>query len=272
MSRSEHIRCRDCRALNDPGSVFCARCGSSLRGQGQRGVAYRPRRRGPGRIFLRFALALVLIGVVLGLAYIVLRSTSTGQGVASNSSVAGTLASTSTTLASAGSADSSPDISVPASGDTTPTSAPLSPIRPQRESASSSLSPTGTNNFRAQNLSDDDLTTVWSEGASGPGLGEWVRFDFARSVQLVRLEIANGDQKSKTLFTADPRVHSLRIEYSNGSVQIVDLRDIEDFQFVNTLQKSTDWIRLTILSVYSSYTTPNTSLSEVRFYELPAQL
>ncbi len=272
MNRSEHIRCRDCQTLNDPGSVFCARCGSSLRGQGQRGVTYRPRRRGPGRIFLRFFLTLVLIGVVLGLAYVVLRGTSTGQSVASNSSVAGTLASTSTTFASGGSAGGSPDTGVPASGDTTLITAPLSQIRPQSESASSSLPATSTNNFRAQNLSDDDLMTVWSEGASGAGLGEWVRFDFARSVQLARLEIANGNQKSKTLFTADPRVRTLRIEYSNGAVQIVELRDTDEFQYVNTLQKSTDWIRLTVVSVYSSYTTPDTSLSEVRFYELPAQL
>ncbi len=151
------------------------------------------------------------------------------------------------------------------------TTTPLSPITPESESASSSLQTATAYNFGPQNLSDDDLTSVWSEGVAGTGIGEWVRFDFSLSVQLARMEIFNGNQKSKTMFTADPRVRSLRIEYSNGAVQIVELRDTEDVQYVNTLQRSTDWIRLTILSVYPNYTTPDTSLSEVRFYALPAQ-
>ena len=268
MTRPEHIRCRECQTLNDPGSIFCARCGSTLRRQGQAAGPYVPRQSGPGRIFLRFILALVLLAVVVGIALVVLHSTKSGQGLAADSSPVGTMASTSTTLGSG----SSPETNAAAPGDATLTAAQLSPIRPKSADASSSLTPTNTNNFTPQNLSDDDLQTVWSEGVDGAGLGEWVRFDFGRPVQLARIEIANGNQKSKTVFATDPRVRSLRIEYSNGSVQIVDLRDIEDFQFVNTLQKSTDWIRLTILSVYSSYTTPNTSLSEVRFYELPAQL
>lgn len=217
---------------------------------------------------MRFFLALVLIGTVLGLAFVVVRNTGNGQSTPTDSGVAGTLASTSTTLASG----SSSSTTAPGSGDTTLTTAPLSVIRPLSASASSSLSPTNTNNFRPQNLLDDDLHTVWSEGAKGPGLGESVRFDFAQPTRLARIEIANGNQKTKVTFTADPRVRTIKLEYSSGATQFVELRDTEDLQYLNTLQTSTEWIRLTIVSVYPNYTTPDTSLSEVRFYELPAQL
>ena len=268
MTRPEHIRCRECQTLNDPGSIFCARCGSTLRRQGQAASPYIPRQSGPGRIFLRFILALVLLAVVVGIALVVLHSTKSGQGLAADSSPVGTMASTSTTLGSG----SSPETNAAAPGDATLATASLSQIRPESADASSSLTPTNTNNFTPQNLSDDNLQTVWSEGVDGTGLGEWVRFDFGRPVQLARIEIANGNQKSKTMFATDPRVRSLRIEYSNGATQVVELLDTQDLQYVNPLQVSTDWIRLTIVSVYSDYTTADTSLSEVRFYELPAQL
>ena len=44
-------------------------------------------------------------------------------------------------------------------------------IRPTAASASSVLKATSTNNYRATNLLDGDLTTAWNEGAEGPGTG-----------------------------------------------------------------------------------------------------
>jgi hypothetical protein len=267
MTKADYMRCLECQALNDPGSVFCARCGSSLRWQGQNRAAYNRRRRGPGRILLRFILALALIGAVLGLALVVLHATGNGQSALGNSSTRGTLASTSTTLVSGNTRDTTSSTS----GETASATSSLSVIRPESSSASSSLTPTNANNFRPQNLSDDSLLSVWSEGAEGVGLGEWVRFEFGQPFRIGRIEIANGNQKSKTLFAANPRVRSLRIEYANGATQLVELRDTENVQYVNTFRNSTEWIRLTIVSVYSSYTSPDTSLSEVRFYAVVAQ-
>ena len=43
-------------------------------------------------------------------------------------------------------------------------------------------------------------TTAWNEGVEGPGVGEWVRFDFGEPVVLTRIEIANGYQKDEERF------------------------------------------------------------------------
>ncbi len=101
-------------------------------------------------------------------------------------------------------------------------------VRPTSVTSSSALKATSTDNYRATNLVDGDLTTAWNEGAEGPGLGEWVKFEFSQQLVLARIEIANGYQKDEERFLGNPRVKSLKVEYSNGTTQLVDLLDTEE--------------------------------------------
>ena len=107
-----------------------------------------------------------------------------------------------------------------------PPLSPPSPIRPTSALASSTAEATSTNSYRVTNLLDGDLATAWNEGAEGPGLGEWIQFEFSQSTRLARIEIANGYQKDAERFEGNPRVQSLKVEYSNGTTQLVDLLDV----------------------------------------------
>jgi len=133
------------------------------------------------------------------------------------------------------------------------------------------LKATSTINYGAANLLDGDLATAWNEGAEGPGVGQWVRFAFSNPIVPARIEIANGYQKDAERFHGNVRVKSLKLEYSNGATQVVELLDTEDFQSVTTVQASTEWIKLTIQSVYPDYVWADAALSEVRIFALAGQ-
>lgn len=148
---------------------------------------------------------------------------------------------------------------------TTSTLAPTL-IRPTSTLASSTLEATSTNSYRVTNLLDDDPASAWSEGAEGVGLGEWVQFEFSDAIALARIEIANGYQKDNDRFEGNPRVKSLKIEYSNGTTQLVDLLDTMEYQAITPTIQPVEWVKLTIVSVYAGDEWEDAALSEVRLY------
>lgn len=145
-------------------------------------------------------------------------------------------------------------------------------VRPRAASASSILQASNTRDYRPTNLLDGDLATAWNEGAPGPGVGEWVRLEFARPLVLDRLEIANGYQQDRDRFYANGRVKSIELEYSNGATQLVDLLDSMGYQKIEPVVGETEWIKFTIVSVYPARAWDETALSEVRVYEAVDQL
>jgi hypothetical protein len=159
-----------------------------------------------------------------------------------------------------------------ASGVDSTTSSTLAPVqvRPTAVVASSILKATTSKSYRATNLLDGDLTTAWEEGAKGPGLGEWVRFEFSKPVVIARIEIANGYQKDDERFAGNPRVKSLKVEYSNGVTQLIDLADSKDYQSIIATSEAVDWFKLIIVSVYPGGRWEDTALSEVRIFQKAA--
>jgi hypothetical protein len=213
-------------------------------------------------VAMGFALFLILVGTVFILGFIVYRALALGETVDPYAGRSGTTASIV--------ADSSDNPGGSGAGTGGSSSAPTATaIRAPAVSASSVLKATTTSNFRPPNLLDGDLTTAWIEGDKGPGAGEWARFDFFQPVVLDHLEIANGYQKDDDRFFSHARVKSLKVEYSNGATQLVELLDTKDLQSVTTARRATEWIKLTIVSVYPDYEWEDAALSEVRVYALP---
>jgi hypothetical protein len=207
-------------------------------------------------VAMGFALFLILLVATFTLGFLVYRALGYGETVDPYLGRSGTTATVIT-----GSSDNAGG-----GGGGSTSSEPVMAIRPWASSASSILEPTITSNFRPPNLVDDDLTTAWSEGKDGPGTGEWVRFEFLEPIVVDHLEIANGYQKDDERFFATARVEALKLEFSNGATQLVELLDTKDLQSITTPHRATDWIKLTIVSVFPDYEWDNASLSEIRIY------
>ncbi|MHB0981202.1 MAG: discoidin domain-containing protein [Thermoleophilia bacterium] len=132
--------------------------------------------------------------------------------------------------------------------------------------ASSTLPAEGENDYRDGNVVDGRLSTCWAEGVEGDGTGEWVRLDLGGPTKLTTIEIANGYQKDERRFSGNPRVETLRIEYSDGSSQLVRVHDDMGFQIITAPPTPTEWVKLVIESTYPGDTWEDTSISEVRLY------
>jgi hypothetical protein len=262
MSATDFMRCNECRALNEPRALFCSRCGASLYGPAHGGARGRRQRVTAAGAAMGFALLLVLAITVFVLSVVVQRALDSGEDVDAYAGMSGTTA----TIAAATPQTSGGD--APGGKETSSTLAPTI-IRPTSSVASSTLEATPTISYRVTNLLDGDLATAWNEGAEGPGIGEWVRFEFSQKLQLARIEIANGYQKDDGRFQGNPRVRSLRIEYSNGTTQLVDLLDTAEFQAITPTIQPVEWVRFSIVSVYAGEEWEDTALSEVRFYSRP---
>jgi hypothetical protein len=208
---------------------------------------------------LAFIMLVLLVVVVTVFGVVIHRTTHPVVTIDPLAGRSGTTASTSTTLGNGSTSTTTADPS-------TATSLPVAQERPRAATESSALKATNSGNYRATNLLDGNLETAWNEGADGPGLGEWVEFQFTLPLTLVRIELANGYQLDEGRFHSSARIKTVQLEYSDGETQLVDLLDTQEYQSINTLSIRTEWIRMTIVSVHPSYMWADASLSEVRFY------
>lgn len=260
MGARNFHRCGECRALNEPRASFCSRCGASLYGP-VHGVKRKRRRATGAGAAMGFAMLLLLAAAVFLLAVVIDKALTDTTDVDVFAGQVGTSA-TITTTPSQASGSGSNVTQAPAG-----TSDSAAQIRPTAAAASSTLKATSTSNYAVTNLLDGDPATAWNEGADGSGIGEWIQFDFSQEVVLSRIEIANGYQKDDDRYLGNPRVQSLRVEYSNGTTQLVDLLDDKDFQTIRPTRQPVTSVRMVIVSVYPGEEWDDTALSEVHFYE-----
>ncbi len=101
------------------------------------------------------------------------------------------------------------------------------------------------------NLVDNDPATTWAEGGSGAGEGEWVSFEFTRTLSLARIGVRNGDQREGSWESCN-RVNEVFIEFSDGRRIETYLKDQSGLQYIDVnLDKVTE-LRLTIKSVHKA--------------------
>ena len=131
-------------------------------------------------------------------------------------------------------------------------------------SASSMRLAVQANTYYASNAIDGKRTTAWIEGADGPGIGEWIRFDFDREINLHRILWQPGYFKSPMIWSQNNRLATVTAEFSNGNSRELTFADRMDSQKTDVGSVRTRWVRFVIKSVYYG-TDPDTALSEVAF-------
>jgi hypothetical protein len=259
MAAKDQIRCPQCGVPNDPGALFCSRCGASQIRPGNSGK----RRRRSSLAGATMALAcLIALAITVFVLYTIV--TRVMSPVTESNTTTSIYSGTPGTLATLGTSTTTPAI-------TSSTQAGASTgsilIRPSAATASSSLTPTNLTDFRPTNLLDGDTATAWVEGGKGTGAGEWVKLEFEKTIKLVRIEISNGYQKDESFFSNYVRVQSIELDYSDGSRQVVELQDEQGIQVIEPNVSETGWIQLKVLSVYPDYKFPNAAVSDIRIYE-----
>lgn len=200
-------------------------------------------------------LLLVLVGIV---AFFVLKQSGGNQSATTNTSP------TNVNVPSQNTSPASTDPARSASPDSSQTdSQPGTPLK-ITASASSVRLAVQANTYYAANAIDGKRSTAWIEGVDGPGLGEWIRFDFDREINLHRILIQPGYFKSPQVWAENNRLESLTAYFSDGSSRELTFANRMDSQKVDVGSIKTRWVRFVIKSVYYG-TDPDTAISEIAF-------
>ncbi len=149
------------------------------------------------------------------------------------------------------------------SGITTSESQTSTPLKITPSSSSVRLA-VQANTYYPANAIDGKRSTAWIEGVDGPGLGEWIRFDFDRQIDLHRILIQPGYFKSPQIWAENNRISSLTAYFSDGTSRELAFTDRMDSQKVDIGSVRTKWVKFVIKSVYYG-TDPDTAISEVAF-------
>lgn len=131
-------------------------------------------------------------------------------------------------------------------------------------SASSVRLAVQANTYYASNAIDGKRATAWIEGADGPGIGEWIRFDFDREINLHRILWQPGYFKSPAIWNQNNRLASVRAEFSDGTWRELTFADRMDSQKMDVGAVRTRWVKFVITAVHYG-TDPDTAVSEVAF-------
>ncbi|MGZ8847017.1 MAG: discoidin domain-containing protein, partial [Pyrinomonadaceae bacterium] len=121
-----------------------------------------------------------------------------------------------------------------------------------------------SNTYYPANMIDGKRSTAWIEGVEGPGLGEWIRFDFDRDIKLHRILIQPGYFKSPQIWAQNNRLQTVTAQFSDGSSRQLNFDNRMESQKVDVGSVKTRWVRLTIGSIYYG-TDPDTAISEIAF-------
>lgn len=130
--------------------------------------------------------------------------------------------------------------------------------------ATSVLAPQFGNTYGPGHLVDADLRTAWVEGKAGHGEGESVVVDLRGTREVIAVQIMNGYHKNEDLFLKNSRVREADIQFSNGSRELVSLEDAPGLQTLDFSGRSSEWVRVTIVSVYPGTKYKDTAITELR--------
>jgi cytoskeletal protein RodZ len=121
-----------------------------------------------------------------------------------------------------------------------------------------------SNTYYPANAIDGKRSTAWIEGVDGPGLGEWIRFDFDREINVHRILIQPGYFKSPAAWAQNNRIATFTAYFSDGTSRDLTFTDRMDSQKVDIGSVRTKWVKFVIKSVYYG-TDPDTAISEMAF-------
>src|SRR5580765_3098053 len=201
------------------------------------------------------AIALLLLALVGIVAYFVISQSRTSDSNQAKAAATPSASPNSSPAAKKTTADQDESWPTPSQ-----TEAPLKIMA----SSSSVRLAVQANTYYPANAIDGKRSTAWVEGVDGPGLGEWIRFDFDREINLHRILIQPGYFKSPAIWAENNRIQTLTAFFSDGSSRELRFDDRMESQKVDVGSIKTRWVRLMIESVYYG-SDPDTAISEIAF-------
>lgn len=99
-------------------------------------------------------------------------------------------------------------------------------------------------NYLPSNVSDGLADSVWCEGDSGDGVGQWLEADFGTTQQVSKLSWINGNAANFSLFMKGNRASQVTLLFSDGSTEKATVKSSIRATEVTFPAKSTSKVRI----------------------------
>lgn len=103
----------------------------------------------------------------------------------------------------------------------------------------------------------------WGEAARGSGKGEWVEARFGAPRPIEEIRVVTGRAQRPDLFEANARPKTLKVTFSDGTAQVLDLKDTPALQRFVVPKKTSSSVKVEILDVYPGKATQDAYLTLV---------
>jgi hypothetical protein len=135
-------------------------------------------------------------------------------------------------------------------------------------SASSVLPADRWGTYHAWSAIDDRLDSPWTEGVTGPGIGEWVMLTFPDKIEVWGIGLDVGYDRDADLFRANNRIKRAVLIFSNGEEIEVTLSDKQGMQMTVLARApgpsiETTYVKIVIKEVYPGTRYDDTCLGEI---------
>ncbi len=127
--------------------------------------------------------------------------------------------------------------------------------------------------FSPRKAIDSNWDTCWSEGAEGPGDGEWIKVLWLTREAPSYVGILPGWAKTHARWKNNPRLKTVEIVLSNGFEGVAHLKDEKKLQFFRLKNRQpAEWLQIKIREVYPGERFEDASVGEIKvFRKKPSQ-
>ena len=249
------MKCKNCGNENNEGAKYCSKCGESLEFQNDKKSSDK-------KLVIILSVIIAIIIILILVIALIFKNQSLNVTINNNDLNKITQESKNKVESNEYKEEQNDDSD---NNDVTTNNIKMRELNIVDEDSTSILTDSFKKDYGPYKVLDGDKSTVWAEGVDGPGYGESITLYFDSVHTVKQLKIVNGLINSYDGYYKNNRVASIKISFSDGSSQIAHLSDDNTGYQTIDLGRSvdTDYITLTIDSVYSGYKYDDTCIAEV---------
>ena len=249
------MKCKNCGNENNEGAKYCSKCGENLEFQ-------KDKKSSDKKLMIILSVIIAIIIILILVIALIFKNQSLNVTINNNDLNKITQESKNKVESNEYKEEQNNESN---NDDVTTNNIKMRELNIVDEDSTSILTDSFKKDYGPYKVLDGDKSTVWAEGVDGPGYGESITLYFDSVHTVKQLKIVNGLINSYDGYYKNNRVASIKIIFSDGSSQIAHLSDDNTgYQIIDFSHSvDTDYITLTIDSVYSGYKYDDTCIAEV---------
>jgi len=122
-------------------------------------------------------------------------------------------------------------------------------------------------NYNPVNVEDGLADSVWCEGDSGDGTGQWLQANFGATGTVSKLNWINGNAASFGLFMKGNRASQITLAFSDGSTEKLTVKSSIRNTEVTFPARKTSMVKITFDAITAGKEFPDLCVSEAYFSE-----